>query len=261
MTIGRRSRSRSKGGGTNWALLGAVGLIIAFLIAGFVVTPSVAFTTASVDRGTTAPVADNSDGFLGIDVTSSLQAGGEGRLVTVTNNLNRTLSVDVSSSATLSNDQAALGPGESLTTAATVRCESPPNELDLTITASANGEFSGVATRSTSVDTSGCGDSTLGFGSVEVTDGSTSGKGSKAEYTVTYSVEGDTASFDRVSVKFENIDQDESDTKTSDARSGTIGFESGGQRFGDSYEITVRLFDDTGEVQDERIINDTADGG
>ena len=261
MTIGRRSRSRSRGGGTNWALLGAVGLAIAFLIAGFVITPSVAFTTASVDRGTAAPLADDSEGFLGIDVTDSLQAGSEGRLVTVTNNLNRTLSVDVSSSATLSKSQTVLGPGESLTTTATVGCESPPDSLDLTIAASADREFSGVATRSTSVDTSSCTDSTLGFGSVEITDDSTMGRGGKAEYAVTYSVEGDTAAFDRVSVKFENVDRGESDTKASNAQSGTIGFESGGQQFGDSYEITVRLIDDTGEVQDERIINDTADGG
>jgi len=64
-----------------------------------------------------------------------------------------------------------------------------------------------------------------------------------------------------VSVKFENIDQKESETKTSDAQSGTIPFDSGGQRFGDSYEITVRLIDDTGEVQSERVvIEDTADG-
>lgn len=261
MTIGRRSRSRSRGGGTNWTLLGAVGLAIVFLIAGFVITPTVAFTTASVDRGTEAPVADDSEGFLGIDVTDSLQAGSEGRLVTVTNNLNRTLSVDVSSSATLSKNQTALGPGESLTTTATVGCDSPPSELDMTIAASTSEGFSGVATRSATVDTSNCADSTLGFGSVELTDDSTSGQGGKAEYTVTYSVEGDTGSFDRVSVEFKNVNRSDTVTDSSDVQSDTIGFESGGQRLGDSYKITVRLIDDTGEVQSERVINDTADGG
>jgi hypothetical protein len=261
MTIGRRSRSRSRNDGDNWTLLVTIGIVAVLLISGLVITPSVAFTTASVDRGTTAPIADNSEGFLGINVTDSLQAGSEGRLVTVTNNLNRTLSVDVSSSATLSNSQATLGPGESLTTAATVGCESPPNNLDLTITASTNGEFSGIATRSTSVNTSDCADSTLDFGSVEITDDSTSGQGGKAEYTVTYSVEGDTASFGRVSVGFKNVDRSDTVTDNSDAQSDTIVFESGGQRFGDSYEITVRLIDDTGEVQSERIINDAADGG
>ena len=262
MTIGRRSRSRSRGGGTNWTLLVVVGLVAVSLIAGLVITPSVAFTTASVDRGTTAPVADNSEGFLGIDVTDSLQAGKnkEGRLVTVTNNLNRTLSVDVSSSATLSEDQAALGPGESLTTTATVRCESPPDSLDLTITASAGEEFSGIATRSTSVDTSGCEDSTLGFGSVEITDDSVNRRGGKAEYTVTYTLDGNTSSFDRVSVEFKNVDRGESDTVTSGAPDDPAEFRSGGQRFGSTYEITVRLIDDAGEVQDKQMIKDTADG-
>jgi len=156
VTIGRRSRSRSRTNGKNWGLLVGVGVVAVLLISGVVIAPSVAFTTGSVDRGAVAPVADDSEGFLGIDVTDSLQAGSEGRLVTVTNNLNQTLTVKVSSSATVSNSQATLGPGKSLTTDATVSCGSSTNTVSITVTAVAGSQFSGTASRSTSVDTSGC---------------------------------------------------------------------------------------------------------
>ena len=156
MTVGRRSRSRSRNRSNSRALVLVVGLAVGLLVAGFVVGPSAAFTTGSIDRGTAAPVVNDSEGFLGIDMAGSLQAGTEGRLVTVTNNLNRTLTVDVSSSASLSNDQATLGPSESLTTDATVSCEFSPNAVSITVTAVAGSQFSGTASRLTSVDTSGC---------------------------------------------------------------------------------------------------------
>jgi hypothetical protein len=262
MTVGRRSRSRSRNGSNSRALFLVVGLAVGLLVAGFVVAPSAAFTTGSVDRGTAAPVTDDSEGFLGIDVADGLQAGTEGPLVTVTNNLNRTLTVDVSAAASLSNSQATLAPGDSLTTAATVSCESPPSDLDVTIAASTNGQFSGRATRSAPVDTSGCADSTLAFGTVEIIDQTTSAKGGKAEYAVSYSIEGETGSFDRVSADFENIDRNDGvETRESSAQINTIGFTSGGQRIGEPFEITIRLFDDTGEIQSERIVvTDTADG-
>jgi len=79
MTRGRRSRSRSRHGsrGGSWLLLAAVALAVGLLVSGFVAAPSVAFTTGSVDRGTAAPITDDTDGFLGIDVTNSVQAGTE----------------------------------------------------------------------------------------------------------------------------------------------------------------------------------------
>lgn len=261
MTLGGRSRSRSKNGGHRWALL-VVALAVGLLISGIVIVPSTAFTTGAVDRRTAAPVADDTAGFLGIEVTDSLQAGTEGRLVTVTNNLNRTLTVDVSASAVLSNSRASLAPGNSLTTRATVGCESPPSELSMTITASANGQFSGLVTRSASVETTDCADATLVFGTAEIVDRTTSAKGGKAEYVVSYSIDGDTAAFDRVSVGFENRDRSSGViTRQSSAQSDTIGFESGGQRIGSRYEVTVRLFDTTGEIRSERVVvTDTADG-
>ncbi len=263
--IGRRSRSRSRNGsgGGSWALLAVVAIAVGLVVSGFVVAPSVAFTTGSVDRGTTAPVADDAAGFLGIDVADSLQAGTDGRLVTVTNNLNRTLRVDVSASVTLSKSQATLDPGDSLTTTATVGCESPPSELSMTIAATANGQFSGLATRSVTVDTSDCAASTLAFGTVEIVDQTTSAKGGKAEYAVSYSIANETDSFDRIEVDFENRDRSNGvETIASGSQSGTITFESGGRRDGERFEITVRLFDTTRELQSERIVvTDTADGG
>ncbi len=264
MKVGRRSRSRSRtgSGSSSWALFAVVAIAVGLLLSGLVGAPSVAFTTGSVDRGTTAPVADDADGFLGIDVADSLQAGTDGRLVTVTNQLNRTLTVDVSASATLSNSQATLAPGESVTTTATVGCASPPSELSMTITATANGQFSGRATRSATVDTSDCADSTLAFGTIEIVDRTTSAKGGKAEYDVSYSIANETGSFDRVSVDFENIGRNDGvEIRSSSAQTDTISFETGGQRIGEGFEITVRLFDTTGEIQSERIVvTDTANG-
>jgi hypothetical protein len=239
-----------------------VTLVVGILIAGVVVTPSAAFTTSSIDRQTTATVADDASGFLGIAVTDNVRAGSEDQLVTVTNNLSQSVTITVSSSAVLSNDQATLAPGESFSTAATVSCESPPNELQMTISASASDRFSGIATRSASVDTTGCSDSSVGYKNIEITDQTTSSKGAKAEYDLTYAVENTTGSFDRVTVEFNNLDRsDGNETRESFAQNDTISFTSGGQREGESFEITVRLFDGTGEVKSERIVvTDTADG-
>ena len=260
MMPGRRSRTRSRGR-MRWGPFLVIALVVGVLIAGFVVAPSAAFTTGSVDRQTTAIVADDANGFLGIEVTDSVRAGSADQLVTVTNNLSQPLTVAVSSSAELSNDQATLAPGESFSAAATVSCESSPNEVQMTISASANDRFSGIMTRSTSVDTTGCSDSSVGYERVEITDRTTSGKGGKAEYDVAYAVKNET-SFNRISVEFDNLDRNDGvETRESSARNDTIGFTSGGQREGESFEITVRFFDDTGEVEDERIVvTDTADG-
>ncbi|MDB2272139.1 hypothetical protein PM032_14085 [Halorubrum ezzemoulense] len=261
MRRGGRSRSRSRGR-TRWGPALLTALTVGALVAGLVIAPSAAFTTGSVDRGTTVTVADDTDGFLGIDVADSVRAGSEGRLVTVTNNLDRPLSVSVSAAAALSNDQATLAPGESLSTTVTVSCESPPSQLQLTVTASASGQFSAVATRSPLVVASGCQDAILGLGSVEVVDRSTTAKGAKAEYTVNYSLEGGTGLFENVTVELKNIGrQNRVETKSSSARNDTLEFTTGGPRFGDSFEITIRLFNDTGEVVSELIVvTDTADG-
>lgn len=263
MMLGGRSRSRSRRKGTRWGALLVVALVAGTLAAGFMIAPSTAFTSGAVDRETTATVADDAGGFLGIDVADGVRAGSDDRLVTVTNNLGQPLTVTVSSSATLSNQRATLDPGDSLTTTARVSCASPPSELRTTITANANDQLTGIATRSASVDTAGCSNTTTGFGAVEIVDRSTSNKGGKAEYGIDYTIDGDTDSFDRVSVDFENVDKgDGVQTRESFSQSGTVAFSSGGQRFNDRYSITVRIFDETGEIESERIVvTDTADGG
>jgi len=262
MSRTRRSRRRSVGGRSPWVLLWLLVLVVLGAFGAGVDTGSVAFTSAASDRGASVDVATDDQGLLGIETAQSVTAGSESKLVTVTNNINRTLTVDVASSATLSNEQATLGPDESLTTDATVSCTSPPSNLEMTITASADGQFSGVATRTVPVDTSNCGDSTLSFRTLTILDGTTSAKGGKAEYAVSYSLDGNTSSLDRVSVDFKNLDKANAIlTRTSDAQPNTISFESGGQRVGDRYEITVRLFDDTGEIQGEQVVvTDPADG-
>lgn len=260
--MGRSRRSRRRGGHSPWWIVCLTVLIVssAFGVGGY--TGSAAFTAAASDRGASVTVAEDNQGLLGIDAAERVTAGSESRLVTVTNNLDRTVVVVVDSSATLSNRQASLSPSESVTTTTTVSCSSPPSELQLTITASADERFSGLATRSVPVDTSGCTDSTLGFGTLIVVDQSTSAKGGKAEYAVNYRLTGDTGSFDRVRVGFENLDRTTGvKTKMSTTQVGVISFESGGQRFGERFEITVRLFDDAGEQQRERVVvTDTADG-
>lgn len=260
MTLGRRSRSRSRGR-TRWGTALLIVLTLGVLFAGFTIAPSTAFTTGSVDRGTTVTVANDTSGFLSIDVADSVRAGSEDRLVTVTNNLNRSLSVTVSSSAALSNSQATLGPGESLSTTSTVSCRSPPSQLQLTINTNADSQFSGIATRSTSVNASGC--QAVEYGSVEVIDQSTASKGSKAAYAVTYNVKGNVDVFENATVELKNLDRsgDKIETKSSRVQNDTLDVKTGGQRFGDSFEITIRLFDSTGEVVSERIVvTDTANG-
>jgi len=95
-----------------------------------------------------------------------------------------------------------------------------------------------------------------------VIDRTTSANPQKAEYEVTYSIKGDAGSFDRIQVDFENLDKNDGvATEKSIAQSDTVSFTSGGKRFGEPFEIAIQLFDDTGEVQSERIvITDTADG-
>ena len=262
MSRTRRSRRRRAGGRSPWVLAGVLVLVVLGAFGAGVDTGSGAFTSAASDRGASVDIATDDSGLLGITVATSVTAGSPSQLVTVTNNINRTLTVDVASSASLSNSQATLGPENSLTTDATVSCTSPPSNLEMTITASADGQFSGVATRSVPVDTSNCEDSTLSFGTLDILDQTTSAKGGKAEYAVSYSLDGNTTSFDRVSVDFENLDKaDGILTRSSTVQSDTIRFQSGGQRFGNRYEITVRLFTDTGEIQREQVVvTDTADG-
>jgi len=153
----RRRRSRSRGSGPS--LLSAALLLGVALLVVTAGTPAIAFSSASLDRGGTTAVTDDADGLIGLDVAGSVRAGSSSRLVTVTNQQDRTVDVTVvpeNASVTLSNAQATLAPGESLTTSASVSCDAPPNTVSATVTAVAGSQFSGTASRLTSVDTSSC---------------------------------------------------------------------------------------------------------
>lgn len=121
--------------------------------------PTAAFTSGSFARGSTTAVATDGNGLLGLDVAGSVRAGSSNRLVTVTNQRDQSLDVDVvssSASTSLSNAQATLAPGESLVTSATVSCDSSPADVTVTVAGVAGSQFSGTATRTSTVDTSDC---------------------------------------------------------------------------------------------------------
>jgi hypothetical protein len=238
-------------------------VICVVLVVAFVVAPSMAFTSGALDRGSTVDIADDSDGLLGIDVASSVNAGAESRLVTVTNQMDQTLTVTVSAAASLSNDQATLTAGESLTTAATVSCDSPPNDLTFTVQAVGDTQLTGILTRSIPVNTAGCSESKVSFGSIKITDTSSVGGGGKqgAEYTLAYDVEGNRTAIETVNLELRAAGTVVA-TAESPAPNDEIAVTQKGNRGGTEYEITVRMFDGNGEIESERVVvTDTADSG
>ena len=163
----RRRRSRSRGSGPS--LLSAALLLGVALLVVTAGTPAIAFSSASLDRGGTTAVTDDADGLIGLDVAGSVRAGSSSRLVTVTNQQDRTVDVTVipeNASVTLSNAQATLAPGESLTTSASVSCDAAPDSVSATVTAVSGSQFSGTATRSTAVDTADCSSNSSPFSAV-----------------------------------------------------------------------------------------------
>lgn len=264
--MSRNRRTRARGGRSTSAvrLLLAVAILVS-VVAAVTALSTTAFTSVSVSRSSTAAVTDDTTGLLGLDVAGRVSAGSSDRLVTVTNRLDSTLDLTVSldeSSASLSNARGTLAPGESLTTTVTVDCNSPLDSLSFTVDASAGTRFQATATRSTSVDASACGGPALSFASIQLSDLSTPGRGGKAEYTLQYTINDTQGTFQNVTASFENLDRTaETDQFTATGASDTIQFESGGQRIGDTYTITIRLFGTNGEVQSARIqLTDPADG-
>jgi hypothetical protein len=131
-----------------------LGIIVLVVTAG---TPTTAFTSGSLTRGSAATVADDANGIIGLDVAGSVSAGASSRIITVTNPLDRPLDVEVTAgSVSLSNTQATLDPGQALNTSATVSCDSPPDTATVTVVVTSASQFSGTATRSVTVDTSDC---------------------------------------------------------------------------------------------------------
>ena len=205
-----RRRRRPRGGSSisPLASLALVGIVLSLVVtAGF---PTAAFTSGSVTRGSTAAVADDTSGLLGLDVAGSVSAGSTSPIVTVTNQLDRSLDVSVASgtaSVSLSNAAATLAPGESLTTDATVSCDSPPSTVTATVTAVAGSQFSGTASRTTTVDTSDCSSNSGPFAAVS---GSTSadsfsGPGGGSTGSVGFTIE-NTETTERTITGFEVVE-------------------------------------------------------
>jgi len=85
----RRTHPRHR----NWWRVALV-VSIAVLL-GATVLPAGSFTTAEVNRGVTASVVDDSNAIHNLAVASSVTIGQTSRLVTVTNDLGRDVSVEV----------------------------------------------------------------------------------------------------------------------------------------------------------------------
>lgn len=86
------SRSRRRGGS------GPVRLLAVVLVALFVVASGLgtaAFTTGSLDRASDVDVAADTDGVYGIDLSSAVHTNSTERLVTLTNRLDRDVTVTI----------------------------------------------------------------------------------------------------------------------------------------------------------------------
>ncbi len=186
-----RDRSRSRSSGPTVPLRSLTLILVVLVVVVTAGTPTAAVTSGSVTRGSSAAVADDANGLLGLDVAGSVSAGSSSRLLTVTNQLDRSLTVDVTSASSLSGTQATLTPGESLTTSTTVGCDSPPDTVTVTVVATAGSQFSGTATRSTTVDTSDCSSAAGPFSAVSgsATAGSFSGPGGGSTGSIAFTFE------------------------------------------------------------------------
>lgn len=177
-----RRRSRKRGGGANmWWILGLTFLVVTGAFGAGLDTGSVAFTSASSERGASVDVAEDNSGLFGLDVAASVQAGSTTRLVTVTNNVGQTINVTVTldgTTGTLSNNQGTLQPGESLVVSTDIACDADTDTVSFTVDGAAGEHFSGNTARSTSIDTSGCTAAPVTQIESESTAGGSNGKGS-----------------------------------------------------------------------------------
>lgn len=88
------SRSRRRGGKSWVGQTAAVSLVVvAMLLSNGI--GAAAFTTGSVDRSSSVGVAADVDGLYGLDTAAAVHTNTTGRLVTVTNRLDRDVTVTV----------------------------------------------------------------------------------------------------------------------------------------------------------------------
>jgi VCBS repeat-containing protein len=89
------SRVPSRGGGRSRGRSVLVLLVVVVALAG-VAVPAASFSTADVPRGTSVSVVGDSNGVVGLDRATSVQAGQDERLVTVTDRFDGTISLSMS---------------------------------------------------------------------------------------------------------------------------------------------------------------------
>lgn len=85
------------------------------------------------------------------------------------------------------------------------------------------------------------------------------GNNNEAAYDVDFEVNDDTFDYDRTEITFKNTDTGSTTTKTSTNDKDKISYSKSGA-FGDSYEITVKVYDTDDNVVDKTTITDDADG-
>ncbi len=260
----RRRRWQPRGHRLPWLRVLLVVCVLVSAVGAVSIGPSTAFTSATLARGSAAPVTGDATGLLGLDVSPSVSAGTESRLVTVTNRFSKSVTAVVTldgGSGTLSNARGLLAPGASMVTTVTLGCGTPPDSVTFSVATTAKTELRAAAKRSTTVDASGCTRASASFASISVVDQSDQRPPRKARYTVQYVVDARETTFERVTVEFDNRDRNEVEMRSSTAPNDVVQFASGGNRKGETYVITIRLFDADGEVGTARIeVTDSADG-
>lgn len=206
MSPSRRSRSRSQGGRSRGLVLVVATIVLAALLGPVIGGPTAAFTSVTLDRGSTVGVAGDDTGLLGLDVATSVSAGESSRLVTVTNQLDRTTTVAVSvdsGEGSLSNAGGTLAPGDSLVTSVTVPCDTTASTLPVTIEAEAGSQFTAAASRETAIETANCGPtSPIGYVPGSATTGTFNGPGGGPAGSLAFEVD-NTASTAKTITGFE----------------------------------------------------------
>ncbi|WP_226481628.1 hypothetical protein [Natrinema amylolyticum] len=208
-----------------------------------------AFSHIGADRSVSVGTADDSNGFLGLDVTASVRAGRDDqRLVDVTNNATGTIAATLSLSdpgqGTISNPDVSLDSGSTRSILVSVEGDSPTGSDALSFEIDASNENVSIsATRRVAVTAP----PTL---ERQIRDHTQHGN---AAFGISYRVSR-LPDFDRVEIEVENVDAGhigrESYVEQNAER--TVSYPPGGGSDGgaggDTYEFRFRVYDRSGEV-------------
>ncbi|AGN01570.1 hypothetical protein L593_08125 [Salinarchaeum sp. Harcht-Bsk1] len=215
-----------------------------------------AFSQTDATRGTAVQTAGDRNALLGVDPVASVQTGTDGQdLVTLTNNIDAVLDVTISlddpSQGSVSPSTATIASGASTTITVDVAADSPTgtDALPFTVSATDGGDFSVSLTRTVDVE---AGPQLLRH----VADQS---RNNTAQYTVQFDVNG-VSDFDRVEVSFVSRDNNwASGSSTATTPEGSVSYSEGGA-MGDTYDITIDVYDTSGSIVLSETVTDVADG-